>query len=84
MVFEADKLKAVERVRRSMESSSGDSPYQFKRKRGIHRALDRKDPKITAMFDHELALSHLINTLNVDMFTACAYLPLMKGLTVFV
>jgi hypothetical protein len=84
MVSEADRIKAVERVRRSMESSSGNSPYQFKRKRGIYRALDRKDADVVQRLEHELALLHLLYKLNKDMFTACAYLPLMKGLTEFV
>ena len=77
MVSEADRINAVERVRRSMESSSGNSPYKFKRKRGIYRALDRKDPDVVGRLNHELALFHLLNTLSVDMFTAYAYLPLM-------
>ena len=82
MVSEADRIQAVERVRRSMEPISGDSPYTFKRKRAIYRALDRKDPEIVQMLDHELALLYLLYRLNVDMFTAYAYAPLiMKGLS---
>lgn len=82
MVSEADRIKAVERVRRSMELSPGNSPSTFKRKRAVYRALNRKDLEIITRLDHELTLTHLLNSMNVDMFTAHAYAPLMmKGLS---
>lgn len=82
MVSEADRTKAIERVRRSMESNSGNSPYTFKRKKAVHRALKRKDPEIVTRFDHELALTHLLNGMVLDMFTAHVYFsPNMVGLS---
>lgn len=72
MVSEADRIKAVERVRHALASNPGDSPSKFKRKRGAWRALDRGDAKIQAMVDHELALLHLLNGMVLDMFTANA------------
>lgn len=85
MVSEADRIKAVERVGRSMESCSGNSPYTFKRKKAVWRALKRKDPDVTAKFNHELTLMSLLNGIVLDMFTAHAYLSpsglMMKGLS---
>ena len=68
MVSEADRIKAVERVRRSMGPNLGDSPSTFKRKRGIYRALKRKDPNIAELYNHELVISFLLSSLEMDMY----------------
>lgn len=86
MVYEADITKVIERVRRSMESSSGDSPYTFKRKKAVYRALDKNDCTIIDLVNHELAVGKLLKGMVLDMFTTHAYfspnyLMRMKGLS---
>lgn len=72
MVSEADRIKAVERVRHALASNPGDSPSKFKRKRGVWRALNRGNIQIILLVEHELALLHLLNGMVLDMFTANA------------
>jgi hypothetical protein len=67
MVSEADRIKAIERVRRSMALSSGGSP-SFKRKRAVYRALKRNDLEVMSNFQYELALMKLTGDLVRDLY----------------
>lgn len=53
MVSEADRIKAVERVKVAIAPNLGDSP-SFPRKRSIYRALKRGDPLITVKYNMEV------------------------------
>jgi hypothetical protein len=68
MVSEVDRINAVERVRRSMETHMGDSPFTFKRRRAVYRALERGVGVVHQMLDHELVYIHLMNGLCTDMY----------------
>lgn len=87
MVCEADIIKVVERMRHALASRSGDSPSSFKRKRAVYRALDRKEPNICDLFNHEMVMTGLCNSIVQDMFGPAlnTYLPgtLLKGLSEF-
>lgn len=65
-VSEADRIKAVERVRAARAPIFGGTP-SFKRKRGIWRALKRGDFDITTRFNHELGMLRMMRSM-VDMF----------------
>ena len=61
-VSEADRLKAVERVRHAIAPIFGGSP-SYKRKRGIYRALDRKDLVVTMRYESELGMIRMMDSL---------------------
>ena len=60
MVSEADRIKAVERVRVAIAPIFGGTP-SYKRKRGVYRALKRKDPNVTVHYEMELARMSMLN-----------------------
>lgn len=67
-VFEADEIKAVERLVGSRNPTPGDTPASFKRKRGVYRALKRGCPHTTFRFTYELALERVLRALVLDLY----------------
>lgn len=67
MVSEADRIKAVERVRSDLSPIFGGTP-SYKRKRGIYRALKRRDPIVLSRYEFELMLIRNINTLQAMLY----------------
>lgn len=66
-VSEADRLKAVERVRNAMAPIFGGTPG-FKRRRGIYRALRRQDPEVLARYQYELNMLWMMGRMEMALY----------------
>jgi hypothetical protein len=62
MVSEADRIKAVEKVRAAMAPIFGGTP-SYKRKRSIYRALKRGQMDVVLQYECELALSSMLRNM---------------------
>lgn len=68
MVSKADRIKAIERVRRTMASISGGSP-SYKRRRAVYRALKRGDPDMEYAMNKELTFHFFTSSLEKEKDT---------------
>lgn len=67
VVSEADRIKAVERVRVAIAPIFGGTP-SFKRKRGIYRALKRGDANIEDHYKYEIRQIEMVDMWMNEMF----------------
>lgn len=63
----AERIKVVERVRKSIVPIPGNPP-RFKRKRGIYRALERGDFIITSKYQLELGILRITRDFSNQLF----------------